>query len=564
MNPAEVALRDAATRLTPKNLGHLWSMSAVLSAFDYVPRAFTDVGQQPPLFPLLHPMKIVMFTWGILESRSLDYKIKRLSYSDFAIVVNRLNDAAADPDFLQAIGDEPPEARLLRHFSTMANKQVRFQARDLLFRLARTLLLYEELPNLHKADLQGRLGQSYLDIPAVFEELVGLAPRHAVFLGFAILALIRNRVEGPLRRSVDSMAEQSLDSRALRQSRLLRRILQSGEHLESIVKFTASDLRIVEHSKMTLEAINNYLSHVSRDTRTLRTLLDAEPYKHGFVSYRLNPLERFPIALLGRSSPQKYVVPSLPYLDQLATALPHYVLQDSPAYRQRYQTTNGVVQELYVSTLLRSRLPDYTLVEERVYDMPGGEWRGPDWLLLDRRKRRLVLVESKSVRLHARTVADTGLKTLTQDLSSAVSALVRLEEKIGHLSIGLKEYADIQELLTTYLENPPIAVVVVGEAVEMLAEKVELASSMGLLENLRSFPYPYCLMDLQTFEFAVEIAASGQERLSTLLEGYWRDARRTDAPAQRASTADRFGGRSVDSSNLFLSKTVSSLLDTWN
>jgi len=559
LDVAEAAFRDATTRLNSKNLSHLWSWSALLSSLDYLPRVFTHE-ETPPFLPSIHPMKIGMFVWAVLKSKALDYKTQRLSRADFIYVFNRLNDAAADPNFLDTSGDEPPEARLLRHFSTMVNKQWRFQSKDFLFRCARTFLLFEELPKRHAAVLKQRLGSSYLDIPAMFEYVTGLKAKDALFLGFAIISLLRARLAGLLKQSRARLAVQPGSNLPNRQAGVLLSLLESAAAFEGLVKFTKAELPIPSNMGLPPSVLNSYFAQVARDTRQLRQLTEEGPYTHGFLSYRLNPLERYPLVQLNGFDDVSFVVPSIPYLDRLATDLPHFVLQESDQIRQRYHETRGHLQELYLSDLFQKRLSDHLVIEERAYRRRGENWRGPDFIVCDPKDQRLILIESKALRVQARTLADTGLEALIQDLRDAVAAIKRLPTKVGHLKEGLPEYSDVQQALDACLGKQPVAVLVVSEAVEMFAEKVELARRSGRVRGLEDYPYPYCFMDLETLEFAVELAASGQASLSAVLEEYWRTGSGAEASAL---PADRFGGRTLEAKDVYLVDGASRLLDSW-
>src|SRR5690625_2246313 len=117
----ERAFASAVTRLNSKSLSHLWAVSSTLSGLDYFPRLFQGDGDWP-LFPMLHPMKIVLFDWAVLKGTSQQYREGKLSSSDLQLVLNSLNEASADPLFLEPSGEESSSSRVLRHMATMANK----------------------------------------------------------------------------------------------------------------------------------------------------------------------------------------------------------------------------------------------------------------------------------------------------------------------------------------------------------------------------------------------------------------------------------------------------------
>lgn len=556
---AERAFASAATRLNSKNLTHLWAVSSVLSGLDYIPRVFGDSGSLP-MFPLLHPMKTVAFNWAILKCTSLDYRDRYLTRRDLIHVMNNLNQASLDPNFLKPIGEESDTSRLLRHFSTMANKQFRFQTRDFLLRFGRSYLLTEAIPVRVRELLRERLGPSFLDIPTEFSRVAGLSPSENLALGLGILALLRARFQDLIQAALESVGSANLPGRDKRQADFLYTLLPHPDRLKTMSIFRASELVLKEGATFTPTKVDSFLSLVARTTQFLRSLSTKPPYDKGFLSYRLSPLERYPLIAPPPGNGSWFIAPSLHYLDRIITELPHYLLQDTTETRSKYQTTRGVVQEIYLSQLLEYRLPSLRLIAERTYKRSGGSWKGPDLTILDPRAKRLILLESKAVRIQARAISDTALQPLLHDLDDAVGAARRLYEKWQHFKQRLPEYKDWQAELDAHMSSPPIAVIVIGEGVEFLAEKIELAVQAGLVDSLGDLPFPYCFMDLETFEYAVEVAVASREGLAQILEEYSIAARAASDGQGNAEAADRFGGRPIPPTNPFLSKATSTAL----
>lgn len=556
---AERAFANAVTRLNSKNLTHLWAVSCMLSGLDYFQRLVRDNGDWP-LFPLLHPMKVVAFDWAVLKGTSQQYRSGRLTSNDLAFVLNNLNDASADPNFLEPVGDESNASRFLRHFSTMANKQFRFQSRDLHKRMGRSYLLNEDIPNRYRNHLRQSLGRSFLDIPTEFFNLTQLAPRDCLALGFSIIALLQSRFKDLLEQAADGAGSSSLPGLSSRQSQFLYSLLRNPQRLESISCFVPSALILEELESNSPTKIEAFLTTTARETRHLRELTRRAPYDLGFLSYRLSPLERYPIARLQDGAASSFVVPSLPYLDRLITELPHYVLQDTAATRSRYHETRGVVQEIYLAELLESQLPHLNSMAERRYDLPGGNWKGPDITLFDHKSGRLILIESKAARIQAGSMSDTALEPVLHDLRDAIDAVRRLHEKWLHFYQRLPEYQDVQEDLDRYSENQPVAVMVIGEGVEFLAEKVEMASQAGMVDSLRDLPFPYCFMDVETFEHAIQVAAASEDGFARILEEFWRTVRSGASHLNQERTADQFGGRAASEKNTYLDTAASNAM----
>lgn len=558
-NKAERAFDSAVTRLNSRNLTHLWAISCMLSGLDYFQRLLRDYGDWP-LFPLLHPMKVVAFDWAVLKGTSKQYRTRRLSSNDLAFVLNNLNDASADPNFLEPVGNESNASRLLRHFSTMANKQFRFQSRDLRMRMGRSYLLNEDIPSRYRNHLRQSLGASFLDIPSEFFNLTQVAPRDCLTLGFSIIALLQSKFEGLVERAADSIGSATLPGHIGRQAEFLYSLLRNSQLLESTSFFVSSALVMEELESNSLTKVNAFLATIARETRRLRELTRQAPYDSGFLSYRLSPLERYPIVRLQDGATSSFVVPSFPYLDRLITELPHYVLQDTADTRSRYHETRGVVQELYLAELLESQFPHLKRMHERRYDQPGGNWKGPDITLFDHESRRLILIESKAARIQARSTSDTALEPVLYDLRDAISALRRLYDKWRHFYQRLPEYQDVQDELDKYSEMQPVAVIVIGEGVEFLAEKVELASQAGMVDSLRDMPFPYCFMDIETVERSIQVAAASEDGFAHILDEFWRTIRSGAGEINPDRTADQFGGRPLAENNKYLHTAAANAL----
>ena len=65
---------------------------------------------------------------------------------------------------------------------------------------------------------------------------------------------------------------------------------------------------------------------------------------------------------------------------------------------------------------------------------------------------------------------------------------------------------------------------IVGESVFGMAEDIQLLLEKDPAHFLHTFKHPYSIMDLDTFERAVEVTASSDMSLYGLLLEYWEDS----------------------------------------
>ena len=563
---ADRSFLEAATRLSKVNLTTLWSFSSAISSLDYLPRVF-EGSVFGPLGVVAHPHKLAMFGRAVLTSKSADYKDRHLSVRDAVFVLNKLNDAMHDEAWFPVQSGEPNAHTLLRILVAIASRQFPLQEAKLASRLSRAYLLNELIPSEEEDYLRTQCGREFLDIPRVYEAATGATVRQTLGIGFRVLALHHRRF-GPLLRAIESrqsgvsMAERRRDG-SRRHAKLLRTIAASIGELAGLTKFGISDVLLSDEPQVISDKVSALFGTISGTTSELRALLDVPPYNTGLLPYRLSPLERYPLVRLAQGGPTNgpYIVPSLAFLDRLITDLPHFVLQEGAETRNRYWTTRGRVQEIYLERLVAARLPDLIVVPEKRYRAPGGEASGPDLTLLDSKRQRLIAVESKSKRIRAATRADPSDSPFVQDMAAACDALRRLPLKIRQMTEGIEEYQHLRDDFARCLQHTPVLVVVVGEGGELLAERFEAvkaadSSILPVEEDL-----PYCIMDLELFEHAVELAASSGDGLANVLEAYAAAARGLlrEGP-DGVTAASLFGGREFDTRETYLASYWDSVL----
>jgi hypothetical protein len=200
---------------------------------------------------------------------------------------------------------------------------------------------------------------------------------------------------------------------------------------------------------------------------------------------------------------------------------------------------------LYLHALIERQLPAITIIPEILYRRGKDSVRSSDLTLIE--DDRLILVESKAQRIRAETRLEMTPDNLLDNLKGARDAIEKSERKLRDLYDRLPEFGDVQEIIDRTRDRPPITVAVIGEEIAMMGELLrELAKSYRASE-FQGARGIYCILGIDAFERAVEVASSSERKLGDLLEAYVAEATtvRPDTPP-----ADEFGGR-IDIGNTF-------------
>jgi hypothetical protein len=243
-------------------------------------------------------------------------------------------------------------------------------------------------------------------------------------------------------------------------------------------------------------------------------------------------LERFPVVWL---SDTEVVIPNVRYLYRSFADIIHFSLWEEKL--PNYDQVRGGLQELYLQVLIETRLPGVVVISERPYQRGKQSVKSADLTLIE--DDRLILVESKAQRIRAETRLNMLPDNLLDNLRGAVEAIEKSEAKITDLYAGIPEFRNVQATIDQTRNRPLICVAVVGEEIAMMGEVIR--------ELERSYPnYPlagtkglYCILGIDTFERAVEVAATSGRKLGDLLEEYIAEAA---ANRPEIPSADEFGG----------------------
>lgn len=520
------ALSEAASLLSRTNPRNLWSLCAMLSAVEALPKT-TD---QLLFFPALNLEKVRLLCEAVIDSRALDYKTQDLTVGQLVEAINYCNQALADPETLHAMEElrtaGGPDLALHFFMARLGNVQIRYQDARFHERVGRFVGMFESLPRSHRHKMPAEFW-------AMADPVLETAQR---FLEFQILKLavcahvLLEQYEKPFtevltrysalpRVNADHCFRALLHERHRFQRHFLVRVDQGADRT----------------------VLRRFLELFARTTRELRELRRADiAYRRGAISRRLSPLERYPVVWINTS---EVVVPNARYLYRNFADIIHFSLweQQIPNYNQ----VRGGLQELYLHALIERQLPAITVIPERPYRRGKDSVRSSDLTLIE--DDRLILLESKAQRIRAETRLEMTPDNLLDNLKGARDAIDKSERKIGDLYDRLPEFGDVQEIIDRTRNRPPIRVAVIGEEIAMMGELLrELAKSYRASE-LQGARGSYCILGIDALERAVEVASSSESKLGDLLEAYIAEATivRPDTPP-----ADEFGGR-IDVGNTF-------------
>lgn len=542
-------MNEAATYLNTMRLSDLWLVSSLLSCVDFLHDFEGKNMGIHPLFPILNQQKVVMFDHAILLSHAREYKERRFSGQDFKAISNDLIGAADYP--LPLAVDASVDDKLLRGFAPIANAQLRFQDIDFRRAFGRTIALYKQIPEEHEEALRTKHDSHFVDIPSQFKDMFKLSIGDFLMIGFVIFALYmvryaRMRIRDDLNEKVKALGAEAEKTQLL--YHYLERTITERSHVIDSLAFRASELT-GRGDVFTAENVTSCLNIMARTTKELNDLYIQERFRVGELSNRFHPLERYPIVLLDRRQHEiyadplrdkRYVVPNLRYFGLAITTLPQYMMQEC-CPKNEFNEVMGSVQEQYLKRFVADRLPSLVLIPEIRYEIRhGDELRGPDLTLVDPAQRTLIVIESKAKIVTVASRVDPLGDQLLEELEETLSAFELLPRKIGHLKADLPEYQQYQQVINRVERE--MCVVVIAEGLIMMQEVLNLQLKQVPDHSLRTFTYPYCLMDVRGFEKAVEIAASNQIPLYDVLWKYWNAGFEKSDPSQHAS--DQFGGLS--------------------
>jgi hypothetical protein len=524
----EEAFEEATTILSRTNPRDAWSLCALFSTTEAFGKDLEDL----LFFPSLNFEKVRMLCEVALDSKALDYKTGDLSTDQIIDVLNYGHRALTDHEGIRLMeelrGKASQDLAILIYFSRLGNVQQRYQDPRFHERVGRLIGMIEELPRTHRHKMPAEFWAKADPTLKTIREFIGFP---ILSLASGILGLLElygrpyQKLLGQFNRD---------EARKAGPVQCLRVLLDHRREWQP---------RFILAVKLTEERtyLTRFLELFARTTRQLRELRQADlVYRSGDIARRLSPLERYPVVRLSNT---EIVIPNVRYLCRSFTDIIHFSLLEERV--PDYDLVRGRLQELYLHVLLETRLSGITIIPERSYRRGKQQVKGADLTLIE--DDRLILIESKAKRMRVETRLGMLPEELLKDLGGAVDAIGKSEEKIAELCGGIPEYSDAQEMIDRTKNRPPITVVVLGEEITMMGEVIN--------EFMKSYPdYPlaetkglFCILGIDAFERAVEVAATTGKRLGDLLEEYIAEAavNRPETPR-----VDEFGG-SIDLESSF-------------
>jgi hypothetical protein len=549
MNKKKLTFDDAVQRLNSKKLEGLLEVSSLLSSLEFYG------GEKSEVFQMLNNEKCRLFSEAIVSSKAASYKKATITESDLRYVLNAANSALDDPRLHEIVPCRPRDEReydLIKFFSRMGNVQLRQQEIGLFSAVGRLLGILNVIPRrnilLFPEECRSDISQFVKDIPRV----LGTSLRDLAVIYIVIYDWYRrvNDVAWKVFHSRPYRNRIKIQTKNKRQAEILIGLYACLPNVRRYLSFSFESLRDFVPSSLSETAFNAFMDLFARPMREIREEGKKPVYKHGVTGWHLSPLERYPVVVINSGTQgttgREFIVPNVRTFIRSFPDVIHFTLQER--FKNTYNEVRGLSQEVYLRLLLDSRMPYCTVIPETAYKTSMGEKKGPDLTIVDHNSSRLVAVESKARRVLAETRFTMGEDIFDTNFGPVYDTLLRLQEKIDYLYRGIPEYQDYQEELNSTTGCDPICVVIVGESVYMMNEIIRYRAKKEDKHPLRNFKWVYCVMSLDSFEMAVEIAAAENKPLSNLLDEFWIDSGTMELDS---NMADSFRNRCVPKRQTF-------------
>jgi hypothetical protein len=475
-----------------------------------------------------------MLCEAVLDSKALDYKTGELGTDQVIDVLHYGSRAIADYESIRLMeelrGLAGPELALRVHLSRLGNIQQRYQDPRFHERVGRLIGMIEVLPKTHRHKMPADF---WVMADPVLDEI-------RAFIGFPILSLaggIMALLEIYGRPYQEFLRR--FDREAAKKAGPLKCFRVLLEHRHEWIS------RFVVRVELTAErtALTRFLELFARTTHELRELRQHDAtYRRGGIARRLSPLERYPVVWLNDT---EIVVPNVRYLYRSFADIIHFSLFEEKILN--YNEVRGGLQELYLHVLLETRLPSIAIIPERPYKRGKQTVKSADLTLIE--DDRLILVESKAQRIRTETRLNMLPENLLANLSGAVEAIRKSEAKIVDLYDSTSQFEDVQEMVDRTKNRLPIIVAVIGEEITMMGEVIREIERSYPSYPLAEMKAPYCILGIDAFERAIEVAATTGRKLGDLLEEYIVESL-ADRSQPGIPNVDEFGG-SIDLESSF-------------
>jgi hypothetical protein len=532
--PAAQLLEHARGLLKHCDLLALWNLCARLSLHE----ALTRTDDRFCVVPTLNLEKVRMLCNVVLGSRAGYNQTSTLpAAEDFGKILNDCHAALDDPEEVASLraasGTDRVYLEFRRFLARMGAVQISPQEPLTWERAGRAVAMLdvlpkrfpERIPSAQRPEVElllrrvpDILGVSSLELGRGFADL--LAWQHAVHARVyrqlvaanPDLSRRENETEGEMVR---------------RQARLTLAFLElagGDDHLVFGIEEIIGTLEQVlpGYAALARPRIAAFLRLAARSAEELRELLHRPEYQLGHLGKRLSPLERFPVVRLDTlpGEPRRYIVPNFRHFERSFAVVADFSLQE--ALGKDYEAARGALLHLYLRQLLEDRVPGAVVVPETRYDRARGGKDSPDLTLIEPAAGRIVGIEVKGRGINLATRLTVGDEELKENLRDAYDALQKLPAKIADLRTGRLEFAEWREAIAATGDTPPVLVVVVRGGLHFLSQLIREQVAQDANHPLAKVEHPYCLLSVDEFEQAVEVAKATGRSLADLLEQHDR------------------------------------------
>lgn len=549
---AKKSFEDAAIHLSKFNSSDLFAVSSLLSCIEY----FDTIKENfNTFFPIINSKKLSMFDKAILSSNANKENDILFTCDNLSYVFNKLNDAGNTSE----LDDDGSYVnyRILNLFSRISNDQFKFQQHNLFTLISRSYALYEHFPKFNKDKLSNKHKSHFVDIPKGFNDKFGLSIKEYLIISISIYMHYLEKYQSSIEFE-DKSKKEILNKSEKTKFKVLYGLINNSIYIRLKLFFIPENILIIDNSLISLNEIKKYFELLSKTKKELTILQNKAPFNKGEYTYRVSPLERYPIITI-KNNHTKYIIPNFHYFDSSIENIIHFSLQDLYPNNE-FNETFGSIFEDYIIDMIKKSLPEFEIIPEIRYKKSRNNIDGPDITLIDSNNNALISLEikSKNVKINTRL---NPVENLKDDLERAFDALKKLPSKIDDLYQGFNEYSEWQEKINSIPKENVFCLIVIFHGVYMAPEIVNNVTFNDHNDFLKHFPYKYGIFDVETFENAIELAHEKKSKFIDLLIKHYDSSRSTDT---KKNIAESFGGLKTDSMNSYLKKHLDSLLKEFN
>ena len=308
--PVSQEFRNACSYLNKYNLSDLWKVSSILSCID---KFDTSLNGFSLLFPVLNFVAIALFDKAILHSSARDYKTLLFDSKKLPRIFNALKNFKNTDELTDELYDQSkePETRILSFIAKIANSQFQYQTDDFGIQVLRAYALYEDIPNAIADQLKTKHKSNYVNIPKAFKDEYHISIKNYLIFGWTLVEYYTFQSQkhlAPGKEVVDKIIKlkNDKDNSNNYKTKLLLSLINKT-HIRDEFCFDIHDL-LIKLSE--IKEAETFLSILSNTSKELSSLQGCPPYNIGQITYRLSPLERYPIIRLNDS---RYIIPNIRY-----------------------------------------------------------------------------------------------------------------------------------------------------------------------------------------------------------------------------------------------------------